>query len=222
MGLTRTSLLKFFQRQPVSAAPFLLFLFLSGANSASADDLAPLTEPFPIEVKTKHLFSSHSSYEFGNPFPPYQAPLSRLEFPLNASWVGIGIKARLPRFSLGLEALTNDKGDVAGRMRDSDWDDDERPDLRTIYSESKCRIERSLMVTGDMDLEVSDWLGLPQWLSLRPVAGLRRQSFRFVTHDGVQYELSEGNKPLLLPGNGIRFSQRYNQYFIGLRSNLSM
>ncbi|HEX9024624.1 MAG TPA: omptin family outer membrane protease, partial [Geobacteraceae bacterium] len=177
----------------------------------------PLTKQLSLALKTKRLFSSHTSYEFGNPFPPNQVPLSRLQFPLDSWWGGAEIRGRLSRFSLGVEAFRNISGEADGRMRDSDWDDDTNPILRTIYSESQCRMEPSYMVRADADVEVADLLGAPRWFSLRPVVGFRWQDFNLVTHDGVQYCLP-GPSVLPLPCDGLRFSQTYWQYFIGLRS----
>src|SRR5512136_1728754 len=81
-------------------------------------------------------------------------------------------------------------------------------------------MEPSYMVRVDMDLEVADLLGAPRWFSLRPLAGFRWQDFNFVTHDGVQNSLADLSAPTPLPGNGIRFSQTYWQYFFGLRSDI--
>jgi hypothetical protein len=205
---------------------FLVCLFIVSPGitlpvfAAEKEAQVQLTKYLSFAVKAKRLFNSHTSYEFGNPFPPYQAPLSRLEFPLDSWWGGAEIRASFPRFSIGAEALGNIPEDAGRRMRDSDWDDDENPSLRTIYSESKCRMEPSYMVRADIDLEISDFLGLPQWFSLRPVAGFRWQDFHVVTHDGVQYDLSEPSALVLLPGDGIDFSQTYSHYFLGLRSNI--
>lgn len=105
-------------------------------------------------------------------------------------------------------------------MRDSDWDDDENPGLRTIYSESDNRINPSHSIRAEVDLKVSDWLGFPRRVDLRPVIGWRWQRLRFVTHDGVQSTI--GETPLALPGDGIRFCQTYHQYFVGLKSDIDL
>lgn len=127
----------------------------------------------------RNYFRSHTSYEFGNPYPPYQAPLSRLEFPLNSWWVGVEVRQSFSRFSAGLEALRNISGEANGQFKDSDWDDDAAPDVQTIYSKSDCRIEPGYTVRGDVDLKISDWVGLPSGFDLRPVLGLRWQRFSF-------------------------------------------
>ena len=175
--------------------------------------------PWSVSVQTKYFFQSHTSYEFGNPFPPYQTPLSRLEFPLNSWWAGASLRREFSRFSAGVEVFRNLSGEVEGKMMDSDWDDDDKPALKTIYSESSCRMEPSYIVRGDVDLKISDWLRLPHWLDLRPVAGLTWQRFSLVTHDGAQYALTpDGVQTVLLPGDGIRFEQTYWQFFVGFKT----
>ena len=48
-----------------------------------------------------------------------------------------------------------------GVMKDSDWSDESRPDVETIYSVSQCRMKPSYITRGDADLKVGDWLGMP-------------------------------------------------------------
>jgi len=201
-----------------------LFIVVSNSRASAFEQKEPvaLTEYLSLGAKVKYLFKSHTSYEFGNPFPPYQAPLSRLEFPLDSWWGGLEMKLNLSRLSLGMEALTNVSQNAHGEMEDSDWDDDTRPDVKTIYSQSQMRVGPSYMVRADADLEVSDWLGLPKWLSIRPVTGIRWQRFNLVAHDGVQYSYPSGDPPLPLPGESIRFKQEYWQYFIGVRSDIDL
>ncbi len=202
---------------------YLLLAFPALATVAHAmgeEESIQLSKYLSLTLKTQYLFRSHTSYEFGNPFPPYQVPLSRLEFPLDSWWGGIGLRADLPRFSVGVEALTNISWNNTGSMKDSDWDDGANPALRTIYSESNCRLEPSYMVKIDADLEVSDWLGLPKWLNLRPVVGYRWQSLHFLARDGLQLQVDAD--PMLLSGPDIRFKQTFAQYFMGFRSRADM
>jgi len=200
----------------------LILVLLAGTAFGETDkeEDSFLAGHWSVGVKIRRLLDSHTSYEFGNPFPPYQAPLSRLEFPLDSWWGGLETRASYPRFSLGLEALRSLSSEADGRMSDSDWDDGENPGFRTIYSESYCRIEPSYAIRADADLRVSDWVGLPSTIDLRPVIGFRWQHFRLVTHDGVQY--AQGYPPQPLPGDGIQFTQTYRQYFIGLKTDLDL
>ena len=172
----------------VGLAVILILLAGAAFGDTEKEENLFLAGHWSVGIKFKRLLDSHTSYEFGNPFPPCQVPLSRLEFPLDSWWGGIEIGADYPRFSLGLEALRSLSSEADGKMMDSDWDDDQNPGFRTIYSESQCRIDPSYTIKIDADLRVSDWLGLPSRLDFRPVIGFRWQHFRLVTHDGVQYE----------------------------------
>jgi outer membrane protease len=200
------------------AALLLLPAFFPGADAAAAGTADDAKRPWSVEARLKRHFGSHSSYEFGNPFEPFQAPLSRLEFPMNVWWAGAELRRSFSRFSAGLEVLRSLSEHSDGDMEDSDWDDEGRPDLKTIYSHSSCRMETSFMVRADLDMSVADWLGLPAWFDLRPVVGIRWQDLEFTTHDGIQYDLGGGGPPDPLPGNGIRFNQIYWHYFAGLKA----
>ena len=198
-----------------------MLLVLAGfpATTAAEDE-----KPWSAELHVKRYLGSHTSFEFGNPLPPYQAPLSRLEFPLNTWWVGGEVRRRFSRFSAGLEVLRNVSAESDGSFKDSDWDDETRPDVKTIYSESQCRMEPSYIVRGDVDLKVSDWLGLPVWFDLRPVVGVRWQRVKLVGHNGIQTYPASGDTtpPEPLPGDGILFKQTYWQYFLGIRTTYDL
>ncbi len=224
MALTAQTSRPFRARCHVPLIVLLLFLFSSLAVESPAGAFeegvsTPLTPSFSVGAKIKYLFKSHTSYEFGNPLPPCQEPLSRLEFPLDTWWAGLDMRLRFPRFSVGLEALTSVKQNAHGEFEDSDWDN---PDEKTIYSTSQMRVAPSYMVRFDADLEVSDWLSLPGWLKIRPVGGMRYQRFNLISHDGIQYDLTGASGNALLPGEGIRFKQTYWHYFVGLRSVIDL
>jgi len=207
------------KRRFICLLVLILTLGCFATVSAGQDDLQKTeSKNWSVDLRAKNSFNSYTSYEFGNPFPPGQSPLSRLEFPLNTWWMGLEVRRSLSRFSVGLEALTNIPNDINGVFKDSDWTDEEHPKVGTIYSESRCRLDPSYSLRADLDMKVSDWLKLPVWFDLRPVIGLRWQQLSLVTHDGTQYS-SENNTYLVenLPGEGIGFDQTYWQYFIGLR-----
>ncbi|MFH0997220.1 MAG: omptin family outer membrane protease [Pseudomonadota bacterium] len=201
----------------------IIMLALQGVSAAETLETEPSGISVPrwsADLKLKNHFNSHTSYEFGNPFFPHQAPLSRLEFPLNTLWAGLEVRRNFSRVSIGIEVLRNLSSEAYGSFKDSDWDDEDKPEALSIYSESACRMEPSYDVRGDIDLKISDWIGLPRWLDLRPVTGFRWQRFSLVSHDGVQYYPASGDTtpPDALPGDGIRFEQTYRQYFLGIRS----
>jgi outer membrane protease len=196
-----------------------LFVFHpQGVLAAAPADAGDLRDtPWSVELRLRNYVTSHTSYEFGNPFPPNQAPLSRLEFPLDSTWFGVEMRRDFPRISVGIEALRNIGGEARGRMRDSDWDDDETPDRLSIYSSSDCRMDPSYTVRVDADLKVSDWLHLPPGLDIRPAVGFRWQRFSLTTHDGSQIEPGSDTPPLALPGDGIAFEQTYRHFSLGFK-----
>jgi hypothetical protein len=203
----------------------LLILFWVSAGlpaiAAGADE-KPLDpeKPWSAELRVKRSFVSHTSYEFGNPYPPYQAPLSRLEFPMNTWWAGGEFRRSFPRFSAGVELLRNISKESDGSFKDSDWSDDARPSVKDVYSEAQCRVEPSYMGRGDVDMKVGDWLRLPAWFDLRPVVGVRWQQLEFVAHNGVQEYPAPGSTAPAdhYPGDAIQFKQTYWQYFAGLKA----
>jgi len=201
----------------------LAILCLAQTAPAATQDVGKKEDalrPWSVALQTRYFFSSSTSYEFGNPYPPYQAPLSRLEFPLNTWWAGASLRREFSRFSAGAEALRNITERSDGLMMDSDWDDDDHPDVKTIYSESSCRMEPSYIVRGDVDLKISDWLRLPRWLDLRPTAGIVWQRFSVVAYNGIQsYPASGGTQPPdPLPGDLISLEQTYWQFFTGFKA----
>ena len=172
-----------------------------------------------VEAKVKRLFDSHTSYEFKNPFPPHQSPLSRLEFGLDSWWGGLGVSRWTPRWSISLEAMRNLIQGVDGVLADSDWTDERNTRIRDIYSESNLRLKPSYDVRASVDVSVAGWLGLPKGLDLRPVGGVRWQRFDLMAFDGTQWDLqSDGSwHTTPLPGDDIHFKQTYWHYFLGLR-----
>ena len=202
----------------------LLLAAFPAVAAAEGGKPADPENPWSVELHLKRYFGSHTSYEFGNPFPPNQSPLSRLEFPLNTWWAGGEVRRNFPRFSAGLEVLRSVTGESDGSFEDSDWEDEAQPNVKTTYSDASCRMEPSYMVRADLDLKVADWLGLPAGFDLRPVVGVRWQRLELVAHDGVQVYPAPGDTtpPEPLPGDGIRFKQTYWQPFIGIRTAYDM
>ena len=193
------------------------------AITAAADEKKLDEEsPWSAEIRVKRYFGSHTSYEFGNPSPPRQAPLSRLEFPMNTWWVGGEARRSFPRFSVGVEVFGSIPMESDLAFKDSDWSSEipSRSTAKDIYSEAQNRVEPSYMVRADVDLKISDWVGLPAWFDLRPVAGVRWQNLNFIAHNGVQVYPAwwESRSPDHYPGDAIRFEQTYWQYFLGMRT----
>ena len=171
------------------------------------------------ELQFKRYFGSHTSYEFGMPEPADWAPLSRLEFPMNTWWAGGEVRRSFSRFSVGAEVLTAIPMDSDGSFKDTDWTNSEQTNVMTDYGESQCRMEPSYMVRGDVDLKIADWIGLPTWIDLRPVVGVRWQRLEFMAHNAVQ---SYPPPSYHLEGDVIRFEQIYWQYFIGIKTDYDL
>lgn len=164
----------------------------------------------------KRFMMSHTSYEFGNPQAPFQKPLSRLEFPLNTWWLEYELRRTCPRWSIGSRVGLSVARNTDGRFRDSDWTNPYNTDMKTIYSESACRAEANYLFREDVDVNISDWLGLPPGLEIRPLFAFEFQRLSLMVHDGVQWEYGPG-QVTALPGDGIHFRQDYYTYQIGLR-----
>lgn len=203
----------------VLPAVFVLFVFLT-ANAAAQDGM-PASEERPWQVAAileRTIGNSHTSYEFGNPFLMSYSPLSRLEFPINTWWGGVELRREFSRCSLGGRLLTNVTQNTDGDMRDSDWEDESRPDRLTTYSVSRSSMEPSIQARCDIDLKIADWLGLPSSMDIRPVIGFQWQRFNMMVHDGTQWEYLPSNDPVPLPGNSLHFRQEYQLYFLGFRA----
>jgi outer membrane protease len=157
----------------------------------------------------KKFVNSFTSYQFPNPFPPNQDPLSRLEFPIDQWFGGLTAGCAAAWWSLNCLAWTNLSRDSALKMQDSDWDDETNPFQKTIFSDSLCRLNRSLLV----DVNVTVGSSRKSLLNIRPIFGYRYQMFHFTTHDGLQSDLS-GNVSDL-PGDGIEFMQIFSHYYVG-------
>jgi len=94
-------------------------------------------------------------------------------------------------------------------MQDSDWDDETMPFQKTIFSESKCRLNRGLILDVSLDFRTP----ITGLLNIRPVVGYRYQDFYFTTHDGFQSDLAGWTTDL--PGEGIDFEQVFYHCYAG-------
>jgi len=182
-----------------------------------------------FDVSMQRFIMSHTSYEFGNPQAPFQRPLSRLEFPLNTWWMNFELRRTCPRWSIGTRAGLSVAKNTDGRMQDSDWENPNNTAMLTTYSESACRAEQNFTVRSDVDVNISDWLGLPAGFEVRPLFAFQFQRSSLMAHDGTQW--SNGNfdaggraqdldgdiNAQSLPGDAIHFRQDYYLYQIGFK-----
>ncbi len=161
------------------------------------------------DVGVKKFFNSFTSYQFPNPFPPNQDPLSRLEFPIDQWFLGGEYDYNTRNWSLQFQSWMNLNEESRTMMQDSDWDNENQPFQKTVFSESKCRLDSGWLL--DLKLVLK-----PEWSifrTLRPIAGLRYQSFSFTTHDGSQ--LGVDGHLMDLPGDGINFDQTFYHGYLG-------
>lgn len=210
--------------RPVFASLCVLMVLCCGASHSVSQVMMPVpqgygpppsclfgggTPGYYWSAGVRKYINSFTSYQFPNPFPPGQDPLSRLEFPIDQWFAGGEVRYVTPYWSLSGLIWTNFNTESNLNMQDSDWDDASMPGQKTIFSESKCRLNRGLLA------EVR--LALPGPKSacsiIRPVVGARYQQFRFTTHDGVQTELGGGAQDL--PGDGIDFRQTFYHAYLG-------
>jgi hypothetical protein len=183
-------------------------LQFSFGPSASMDDQRTLSSNY-CTMGIKKYVNSFTSYQFPNPFFPPQDPLSRLEFPIDQWFMGIESEHSARSWSLRCQGWANVSREGSLRMQDSDWDDENNPSQKTIFSESKCRLNRGLL----FDIGLSTATPLEKLINVRPVFGYRYEYFWFTTHDGSQAVL--GTEASDLPGDGIDFRQTFYHYYVG-------
>lgn len=188
-----------------------------GSSGAGYKDRLSLPKNWEAEVGLQRFLMSHTSYEFGNPQKPFQQPLSRLEFPLNTWWIDLRLRRTCPRWSIGTRAGFSVAKNTDGRMEDSDWENPNSPDTITTYSKSACRAEGNYLFRNDVDVNISDWLGLPKYFEIRPLFAFEFQRLSLMAHDGVQWDLMNGTGVLSMQGDAIHFRQDYYMYQIGLK-----
>jgi hypothetical protein len=160
-------------------------------------------------VGLKKFINSFTSYQFPNPFPPFQDPLSRLEFPIDQWFFGLKGGCDTPLWSIQCQGWINLNEESALKMQDSDWDDPIHPDQKTIFSESECRLNKGLLLDAYLALANP----LVTFVDFKPIVGYRYQHFDLTTHDGFQVDL-QGNS-VDLPGDGIEFRQTFVHYYVG-------
>jgi hypothetical protein len=206
------------KRLVVCLASFLLIYSASHADNGLPQPwIAGLSEPEPVTtprhvptIGVKKFINSFTSYQFPNPFPPGQDPLSRLEFPIDQWFLGLQHDYLSQSWSLSLQFWVNVNRESKLKMQDSDWDDDMLPFQKTIFSESQCRMNRGLVFDAGVATAIVDRVRF-----VRAVMGWRYQNFFFTTHDGYQAVFGDGVVPL--PGDGIEFSQTFYQAYFGAK-----
>jgi hypothetical protein len=75
--------------------------FESGDSGSEKITKLDIPKNWEFNMETKRYIESHTTYEFGDPNPPYTKPLSRLKFPMNTWWMNFDVRRTLPRWSVG-------------------------------------------------------------------------------------------------------------------------
>ncbi len=169
-------------------------------------------------VGFKKFFSSFTSYQFPNPFPPGGDPLSRLEFPIDQCFVGLRSGYRTATWSTESQAWINASRESRLPMQDSDWDDESLPSQKTIFSQSRCRLNRGILLDMAVRMVIPVQL-ISNLGKVKGVVGCRYESFYFTTHDGNQTIFGEESSPLT--GDGIDFTQVFYHYYAGFNAKAS-
>lgn len=194
----------------VVALALMVYVCLSGVLCSAQEILRRTENPgFYQSLELTKFLNSFTSYEFPNPFPPGQSPLSRLEFPIDQWFLGLATSYAAPSWTLRAKGWINLNNESGLKMQDSDWDDDVNIAQKTIFSESNCRLNRGVLI----DVACSIATPLEPAIFLRPVVGYRYQHFFFTTHDGFQASLD--GEAFNLPGDGINFKQSFDHLYFG-------
>ena len=188
----------------------------AGDDSTGKISKIEIPKNWEFGISTKRFIASHTSYEFGDPDEPYTKPLSRLEFPVNTSWLNFDLRRTCPRWSIGTQAGFSVNRNSNKFMKDSDWTSDENEDYLTNFSKSYCDVKSAFLIRADVDVNISDWLRLPPSLEVRPLFAFQFQRFAVMAHDGVQWNYGP-NTTSSMEGNAISFRQDWYTYLIGLR-----
>lgn len=199
-------------------------------NKAGYKNRLNVPKNWQFDFGMQRFIMSHTSYQFGNPDAPLQKPISRLEFPLNTWWLDFRLRRTCPRWSIGGRAGLSVARNIDGRMEDSDWENPDDTTMLTTYSKSATRAEQNYLFRGDVDVNISDWLGLPSSFEIRPLFAFEFQRFKLMAHDGTQWsvgnyddghggDLDGAMNAQSLPGNAIHFRQDYYMYLVGLRGS---
>ncbi|MBI5248514.1 MAG: omptin family outer membrane protease [Desulfomonile tiedjei] len=197
------------ERRVVVVSVVVYFCLLGVPSSAQDGPSYPTNHGFFQSAGIVKFFNSFTSYQFPNPFPPSQSPLSRLEFPVDQWFAGGVVSYSASSWTVHGESWINLNKESGLKMQDSDWDDDINLTQKTIFSESKCRLNRGTIV----ELGCSFATPLDRSIFLRPVVGYRYQFFFFTTHDGFQASLD--GDAFELPGDGIEFRQSFEHFYFG-------
>jgi hypothetical protein len=194
------------------------------ASVAGSDGLCAVAEPCPVfyaDFRTQQTFNSHTSYEFGTP-PGYPfgqwAPLSRLDWSLDATWIGLRVGMKKPTWDAHFEWLMPVVWGTYGDMSDYDWGITPPYDPSSLDSLSVSPqrwIDGQKIELEEECLWTDRFLGMP--IEFWPLAGFRWQRFDMMAYNGLQV-INNGPPPSV----GYRwtedmgsFNQQYYMAYLG-------
>jgi hypothetical protein len=153
---------------------------------------------FYADLVVSKFINSFATYQFPDPDTGID-PLSRLEFPIDQWFIGFKATSALQGVSLNLEVLRNLNEKSSLKTQDSDWEFPANPDQKTTFSESDSRLPEAWLVDVS-----TDWAMFCPYI--RPVLGLRWQTFHFIGGDGFQNSFP---RPAPTPLTGDTFDVRF-------------
>jgi hypothetical protein len=197
----------------------------SRQNASLLNRSQPRKTTWTADYRVKSMFDSHTTYQFGtSPDDPNQyAPLSKLTWPLDATWHGLRIGVERPKWRTHFEWLTPIASDSYGEMTDFDWSGPARDPASVSVSPTRWTDGQMLEFEGSFKL-LDQLLNRP--IEVWPVAGFRFQRFGFMAYDGLQ-AVNDGTMSDIPPvgyrwnEETISFNQQYYMGYVGgqLRTN---
>lgn len=169
---------------------------------------APFQRPvgFYADFVVSKFINSFATYQFPDPDTGID-PLSRLEFPIDQWFIGFKATSNLKGVSVNLEALRNVNENSSFKTQDSDWENPANPDQKTTFSETNSRLPEAWLVDVS-----ADWVMFCSYL--RPVLGLRWQTFHFFGGDGFQNSFPiPAPTPLIGDTFDVRFT--FKHFYVG-------
>jgi hypothetical protein len=202
--------------------------FVGGTELTQAQQVPPmseifLTDPavssfypdFSMSFGVRRYINSFTSYQFPDPQQPALNPLSRLEWPWEQTFGTVGLMIRQPYLTVKLEGAATWSVYSNLKAQDSDWEDSNNPNQKTIFSDAQSKPR-----CWTFDASVS--APLPLYSAIRGVIGYRAQQFSFTYTDILQRNIFDSQTgqyiPIAItfdPGAAIEFSQYYKHYYVG-------
>jgi outer membrane protease len=170
----------------------------------------------------------YTSFEFGGYSPdigPF-TPLSKLDYSLNSTWIGLRVGVERCDWDVHLEWLMPMVQHIDGGMYDYDWNTkyitpQNDPSRLDSLSHAATRWNDGQQINLEADYKYSDcFLGMP--IEVWPLAGFRFQRFDMTAYGGYQI-VSRNNvwgppdRPFDNQGDGLTINQQYYTGYLGFQ-----